>query len=160
VLFWQGREKMVIEREKYILRVKIETHPDACEKYPLPCPRLWLPTRRVLCSEAPRSHLICLPGLPSPAHTERLTFPGHHLHTLHMDVKSPSPYQRKAMRPVEKRTGGIPRWRLEGGSRKCASYSEILEKCWRHTLQARPLRRGKTLTPPHFQPAQRISISC
>jgi hypothetical protein len=42
---------------------------------------------------------------------------------------------------------GIPRWRLEGGSRKCAYYSEILEKCWRHTLQARPPRRGKTLTP-------------
>jgi hypothetical protein len=31
---------------------------------------------------------------------------------------------------------GIPRWRLEGGSRKRASYSEILERCWRHTLQA------------------------
>jgi hypothetical protein len=52
-----------------------------------------------------------------------------------------------------------PRWRLEGGSRKCASYSEILEKCWRHTLQAKPARRGKTLTPPHIQSAQRISIS-
>jgi hypothetical protein len=32
--------------------------------------------------------------------------------------------------------GGIPRWRLEVGSRKRASYSEILERCWRHTLQA------------------------
>jgi hypothetical protein len=30
----------------------------------------------------------------------------------------------------------IPRWRLEGRSRKQASYSEILERCWRHTLQA------------------------
>jgi hypothetical protein len=30
----------------------------------------------------------------------------------------------------------IPRWRLEGGSRKRASYSEILERRWRHTLQA------------------------
>jgi hypothetical protein len=30
----------------------------------------------------------------------------------------------------------IPRWWLEGGSRKPASYSEILERCWRHTLQA------------------------
>jgi hypothetical protein len=29
-----------------------------------------------------------------------------------------------------------PRWRLEGGSRKQASYSEILERCQRHTLQA------------------------
>jgi hypothetical protein len=37
----------------------------------------------------------------------------------------------------------IPRWRLEGGSRKRTSYSEILEKCWRHTLQAKPPRRGK-----------------
>jgi hypothetical protein len=51
----------------------------------------------------------------------------------------------------------IPRWRLEGGSRKRASYSEILERPWRHTLQAKPPRRGKTLTPPHLQPAQRIS---
>jgi hypothetical protein len=40
---------------------------------------------------------------------------------------------------------GIPRWWLEGGSRKRDSYSEILEKHWRHTFQARPLRRGKTL---------------
>jgi hypothetical protein len=31
---------------------------------------------------------------------------------------------------------GIPRWQLEGGSRKQASYSEILERRWRHTLQA------------------------
>jgi hypothetical protein len=30
----------------------------------------------------------------------------------------------------------IPRWRLEGGSRKRASYSEILERHCRHTLQA------------------------
>jgi hypothetical protein len=30
----------------------------------------------------------------------------------------------------------IPRWRLDGGSRKRVSYSEILERCWRHTLQA------------------------
>jgi hypothetical protein len=49
----------------------------------------------------------------------------------------------------------IPRWWLEGGSRKQASYSEILERCWRHTLQAKSLKRGKTLTPPHLQPAQR-----
>jgi hypothetical protein len=27
---------------------------------------------------------------------------------------------------------GIPRWRLEGGRRKRASYSEILERHWRH----------------------------
>jgi hypothetical protein len=31
---------------------------------------------------------------------------------------------------------GIRRWRLEVGSRKRASYSEILERRWRHTLQA------------------------
>jgi hypothetical protein len=31
---------------------------------------------------------------------------------------------------------GIPRWWLEEGSRKRDSYSEILERCWRHTLQA------------------------
>jgi hypothetical protein len=31
---------------------------------------------------------------------------------------------------------GIPRWWLEGRSRKRASYSEILERHWRHTLQA------------------------
>jgi hypothetical protein len=30
----------------------------------------------------------------------------------------------------------ISRWWLEVGSRKRASYSEILERCWRHTLQA------------------------
>jgi hypothetical protein len=47
----------------------------------------------------------------------------------------------------------IPRWRLEEGSRKHASSSEILERRWRHTLQAKPPRRGKTLIPPHFQPA-------
>jgi hypothetical protein len=51
-----------------------------------------------------------------------------------------------------------PRWRLEGG-RKRASYSEILERRWRHTLQAKPPRRGKSLTPPHLQPAKRISTS-
>jgi hypothetical protein len=28
------------------------------------------------------------------------------------------------------------RWQLEVGSRKWPSYSEILERCWRHTLQA------------------------
>jgi hypothetical protein len=53
----------------------------------------------------------------------------------------------------------IPRWQLEGGSRKHASYSEILERHWRHTLQAKPPRRGKTLTPPHLQPVQSISTS-
>jgi hypothetical protein len=31
---------------------------------------------------------------------------------------------------------GIPRWQLEGGNRKPASYSEILERSWRHTLQS------------------------
>jgi hypothetical protein len=55
--------------------------------------------------------------------------------------------------------GRIPRWQLEGGSRKQASYSKILERCWRHTLQAKSLRRGKILTPPHLQPVQRISTS-
>jgi hypothetical protein len=30
----------------------------------------------------------------------------------------------------------IPRWWLEGGSRKQASYGEILERRWRLTLQA------------------------
>jgi hypothetical protein len=29
----------------------------------------------------------------------------------------------------------IPRWQLEVGSRMRASYSEILERRWRHTLQ-------------------------
>jgi hypothetical protein len=53
----------------------------------------------------------------------------------------------------------IPRQRIEGGSRKHASYSEILERCWRHTLQAKPTRRGKTLTPSHLQPVQSISTS-
>jgi transglutaminase/protease-like cytokinesis protein 3 len=52
-----------------------------------------------------------------------------------------------------------PIWRLEGGNRKRASYSAILEKRWRHTLQASPPRRGKTLTPPHLQTAQRTSTS-
>jgi hypothetical protein len=42
---------------------------------------------------------------------------------------------------------GIPRRQLEGGSRKHAYYSEILDRLWKHTLQAKPLRRGKTLTP-------------
>jgi hypothetical protein len=36
----------------------------------------------------------------------------------------------------KKKQGGIPRWRLEVGSRKRSSYSEILERLWRHTLQA------------------------
>jgi hypothetical protein len=55
---------------------------------------------------------------------------------------------------------GIPRWWLEGGSRKRPSYSEILERHWRHILQAQSLRKGITLTPPHLQPAQRIPTSC
>jgi rRNA maturation protein Nop10 len=29
-----------------------------------------------------------------------------------------------------------------------------------YTLQEKPPRRGKTLTPPHLQPAQSISTSC
>jgi hypothetical protein len=41
----------------------------------------------------------------------------------------------------------VPRWRLEAGSRKHASLKHVLERCWRHTLQAKPPRRGKTLTP-------------
>jgi hypothetical protein len=61
---------------------------------------------------------------------------------------------------TKKRARGIPRWWLEGGSRKWVSYSEILERHRRHTLQAKSPRRGKTLTPPHLQPAQRISTSC
>jgi hypothetical protein len=35
------------------------------------------------------------------------------------------------------RRRGISRWQLEGGSKKRASYSEILERRWRHTLQAK-----------------------
>jgi hypothetical protein len=50
----------------------------------------------------------------------------------------------------------FPRWRLEGGSRKRASYSEIMERRWRHTLQAKPLRRGKTLTPTHPAGAENL----
>jgi hypothetical protein len=34
---------------------------------------------------------------------------------------------------IIKTTSRIPRWRLEVGSRKPASYSEILERRWRHT---------------------------
>jgi hypothetical protein len=34
------------------------------------------------------------------------------------------------------KVGWIPRWWLEGGSRKRASYSEILGRHQRHTLQA------------------------
>jgi hypothetical protein len=37
---------------------------------------------------------------------------------------------------VQRKEPGIPRWRLEVGSRKRPSYSEILERRWRHTLQA------------------------
>jgi hypothetical protein len=37
---------------------------------------------------------------------------------------------------LEKTLHRIPRWRLEVGSRKRPSYSEILERRWRHTLQA------------------------
>jgi hypothetical protein len=54
----------------------------------------------------------------------------------------------------------IPRWQLEEGSKKHASYRENLERCWRHTLQAKPPRRGKTSTPPHLQAVQRIFTSC
>jgi hypothetical protein len=70
----------------------------------------------------------------------------------------PSTSKKKSfLRKVSERED--PRWWLEGGSRKHASYSEILERHWRHTLQAKPLRRGKTLTPPHIQPVQRIYTS-
>jgi hypothetical protein len=51
---------------------------------------------------------------------------------------------------IQRINEAIPRWRLEGGSRKCVSYSEILERRWRHTLQAKSLKRGKTLTPPQL----------
>jgi hypothetical protein len=61
---------------------------------------------------------------------------------------------------LEIKIEGFPRWQLEGGRRKHASYCEILERHWRHTLQAKPPRRHKTLTPPHLQPAQSISNSC
>jgi hypothetical protein len=48
--------------------------------------------------------------------------------------KQKGPVARKFL--VKNRHREIPRWRLEGGSRKQASYSEILERRWRHTLQA------------------------
>jgi hypothetical protein len=75
------------------------------------------------------------------------------------DFNTPS-IDSKEIQDLKYTIKGIPRWWLEGGSRKRASYSEILERCWRHTLQAKPPRRGKTLTPPHLQPAQSISTSC
>jgi hypothetical protein len=37
---------------------------------------------------------------------------------------------------LQQKNVGFPRWRIEGGSRKRASYSEILERHRRHTLQA------------------------
>jgi hypothetical protein len=40
------------------------------------------------------------------------------------------------MATIKNTTTQIPRWRLEVGSRKRPSYSEILERRWRHTLQA------------------------
>jgi exonuclease III len=75
------------------------------------------------------------------------------------DLNTPlSPIDKSSKQKINKE--GIPTWWLQGGSRKRASYNDILERCWRHTLQAKPSRRGKTLTPPHFQPVQRISTSC
>jgi hypothetical protein len=50
------------------------------------------------------------------------------------------------------------RWQLEGGSRKRGSSSKILERRWRYTLQEKPPRRGKTLTPPLPQPVHSISL--
>jgi hypothetical protein len=41
----------------------------------------------------------------------------------------------------------ITRWRLEGGSRKHASYNEILERCWRHTLQAKTTKKRQNFDP-------------
>jgi hypothetical protein len=61
--------------------------------------------------------------------------------------------------PFIKVSEEIPRWQLEGGSRKHASYNEILDRHGRHTLQAKPLKRGKTLTPPHLQLVQSTSTS-
>jgi hypothetical protein len=55
----------------------------------------------------------------------------------------------KRKRKEEKEEVEIPRWQLEGGSRKRASQSKILERRWRNTLQEKPPRRGKTPTPPH-----------
>jgi hypothetical protein len=47
------------------------------------------------------------------------------------------PSLRYRVRPcLKKLIRKIPRWQLEVGSRKQPSYSEILERCWRHTLQA------------------------
>jgi hypothetical protein len=50
------------------------------------------------------------------------------------DTETPSHHRRYGYHQGSKRR--IPRWRLEVGSRKRPSYSEILERCWRHTLQA------------------------
>jgi hypothetical protein len=60
---------------------------------------------------------------------------------------------------LENIMGWIPRWQLEGGSRKHASYSEILERHWRHTLQAKTTEKRQNFDPstppasaenPHF----------
>jgi hypothetical protein len=44
----------------------------------------------------------------------------------------------------------IPRWQLEGRSRKRTSYSEILERHWRHILQAKlwPLHTSSQCRAP------------
>jgi hypothetical protein len=46
-----------------------------------------------------------------------------------------------------------------GRKQKACLLKKILERHWRYTLQEQPLRRGKTLTPPHLQPAHSISTS-
>jgi hypothetical protein len=42
---------------------------------------------------------------------------------------------------------GFPRWWLEGGSRKRASFSEILARRWRHTLQAKSQKKRQNIDP-------------
>jgi hypothetical protein len=53
-------------------------------------------------------------------------------------LRTPKNFEKKIILPVKYKYLRmlIPRWWLEGGSRKRASYSEILERHRRHTLQA------------------------
>jgi hypothetical protein len=55
---------------------------------------------------------------------------------IHMCNAIPMKIPMTFIKEIENSTVGIPRWRLEVGSRKRSYYSEILERRWRHTLQA------------------------
>jgi hypothetical protein len=54
---------------------------------------------------------------------------------------------------------GDSKMAARGRKQKACLLNKILERYWRYTLQEKPPRRGKILTPPHLHPVHSISTS-